>query len=134
MTTYGLHFPFLTVDGCFIWPFDGLRLTGMAEHFPNWGLGGLTSDFNWGAEETLLLVSLYFFGKIGGDYSPPSPPGSAFPIMSVKPSYIRSKTLGSEFAGIKKYSLNIKPFHPFNQVILETQDILLQPGVSSGPF
>ena len=32
---------------------------------------GLTSDLNWGgggweAEETFLLVSLYFFGKIGG--------------------------------------------------------------------
>ena len=40
-------------------------------------IGGLTSDFNWlggggreGAEETLLFVSLYFFGKIGGWRSP----------------------------------------------------------------
>ena len=34
-----------------------LRIAGTAEHmiFPSVG-GGLTSDFNWGAEETLLLV------------------------------------------------------------------------------
>ena len=29
-------------------------------------LGGLTSDLKWGALETLLLESLYFFGNIGG--------------------------------------------------------------------
>ena len=29
-------------------------------------LGGLTSDLKWGAEETLLLESLYFLVKIGG--------------------------------------------------------------------
>ena len=37
--------------------------SGTAQHFSQ--LGGLTSDFNWGTEETLLLVSLYFFGNIG---------------------------------------------------------------------
>ena len=37
-----------------------------AEHFSKLGGGGgLTSDFNWGDEETLLLVGLYFIGKFG---------------------------------------------------------------------
>ena len=31
-------------------------------------MGGLTRDLMWGAEETLLLLSLYFFGKIGGGW------------------------------------------------------------------
>ena len=33
----------------------------------------LTSDFNWGDEETLLLISLYFFGTIWGLKSPRTP-------------------------------------------------------------
>ena len=33
--------------------------SGTAEHF--FQLVGLTSDVNWEAQETLLLVSLYFF-------------------------------------------------------------------------
>ena len=40
----------------------------------------MTSDFNWGAGETPLLVSLYFFGKMGVG-------GSAVPVkcgLSVK--------------------------------------------------
>ena len=51
-----------------------LPITGTAEHmiFPSGG-GGLTSDFNWGAEETLLLVSPHFFGKGGGTKAPPAP-------------------------------------------------------------
>ena len=42
--------------------------TGMVEHFYKWGGGGLTSYFNWGEGERLfsLIVSLYFFVKIGG--------------------------------------------------------------------
>ena len=45
-------------------------LPGTAEHFSKLGVG-LTSDFNLGgggvsAEETLHLVRIYFFGKIGG--------------------------------------------------------------------
>ena len=52
-----------------------------AEHFSYWrggggggGGGGLTSDLKWGALETLLLESLYFFGNIGGEgLSHPSP-------------------------------------------------------------
>ena len=31
--------------------------------FTGGGGGVVTSDFNWGAEETLLLVSLYFLGS-----------------------------------------------------------------------
>ena len=47
---------------------------------------GLTSDLKWGegggaAEETLLLVSLYFFGKMRGEGLSPSPPPSpAVPV------------------------------------------------------
>ena len=37
------------------------------------GGGGLTSDLKWGALETVLLESLYFFGNIGGA-RPPQPP------------------------------------------------------------
>ena len=46
-----------------------LHISGTAEQFSTFvgGGGGLTSDFNWGkgAEETLLLVNLYFFRNIG---------------------------------------------------------------------
>ena len=46
--------------------------------------GGTFSKLGWGGgrtEETLLLVSLYFFGKIGGEAKVPQlpPPGSAVP-------------------------------------------------------
>ena len=44
-------------------------------------LRGLTSDFNWGDEETLLLISLYFFGTIWGLKSPRTPP-PALPSLS----------------------------------------------------
>ena len=52
--------------------------------FQVWG-GGLTSDFNWGAEETLLLVSLYFSEKLGGRGAKAShAPGSAVPGIVAK--------------------------------------------------
>ena len=43
-------------------------VTGRVEHFSKWGGGGgLTRVLKLGAEETLLLASLYFFRKqIGG--------------------------------------------------------------------
>ena len=56
-----------------------------AEQFPIWECGGgggggaLTSDLKWGrgwAEETVLLVSLYVFGKIG-ERKPRQPPAAA---------------------------------------------------------
>ena len=45
-------------------------MTRMAQHFSKLGGGGLTSDLKCGegrggAEETILLVGLYFFGQIG---------------------------------------------------------------------
>ena len=33
---------------------------------PSSGKAEGASDFNWGAEDTLILVSLYFFGKWEG--------------------------------------------------------------------
>ena len=40
-------------------------LTETAEQFSKWDGGGVTGEFKWGAEGTLLLVSLQFFGKSG---------------------------------------------------------------------
>ena len=49
------------------------------------GRNKLTSDFTWGTAETLLLVSLYFFSKIGeGGTKASMPPGSAVPGVLAK--------------------------------------------------
>ena len=45
-----------------------LAVSGTAGQFSKLGGAGVTSDLKWGGgtEETLLLVGLYFFGKLGG--------------------------------------------------------------------
>ena len=54
-----------------------LHRIGTAQHFFKWGggRGGMTSDFNeWGAEETLVLVSFLGGEKLGGGASTPASP------------------------------------------------------------
>ena len=40
-------------------------ILGPAERFSKFGGEGLTSDFNWGGEETLLLVSFVWGKNVG---------------------------------------------------------------------
>ena len=84
-------------------------LTGTAEHFCGGGgerVGVLTSDFKleWGIEETLLLVSLYFLEKLGGGgregFFPSLPP----PPSLLKRVFSSNCTLSGESKEKKRQS------------------------------
>ena len=52
------------------------------------GARGPTSDFSWGgAEETLLLVNLYFVGKMGGGGEAKSTPTGRKTLTKIIPYY-----------------------------------------------